>query len=71
MNEIKDLNDYIHDISTIEGTDSKKYKHKNGKLENENGETYTKSTGENDYFFSIVDENGKEAKYTVYNKDSK
>lgn len=23
MNEIKDLNDYIHDISTFEGTDGK------------------------------------------------
>ena len=38
MNEINELNDYIDEISTVEGTDGKKYKHKNGKLENENGE---------------------------------
>ena len=63
--------DYIDEISTVEGTDGKKYKHKNGKLEDENGETYTKSTDDNDYVFSIVSKDGKECKYTVYNKDSK
>ena len=71
MNEINELNDYIDELSTVKGTDGKKYKHKNGKLENENGETYTKSIDENDYIFSIVDKNGKETKYTVYNKDLK
>ena len=28
-------------------------------------------TDDNDYVFSIVDKNGNECKYTVYNKDSK
>lgn len=70
MNEINELNDYIDDISTIEGTDGKRYKQKNDKLVNDNGETYTKSTDDNDYVFSIVDKNGNECKYTVYNKDS-
>jgi hypothetical protein len=70
MNEIKDLDDYLDEISTVEGTDGKKYKHKNNKLEDENGNIYTKSTDDTDYVFSIVSkETGKEAKYTVYNKD--
>lgn len=71
MNEINDLNNYIDEISTVEGTDGKRYKHKNGKLVNDNGETFTKSTDDNDYVFSIVSKDGKECKYTVYNKDSK
>lgn len=71
MDEINKLNDYMDEISTLEGTDGKKYKHKNGMLENENGETYIKSTDDNDYVFSIVDKNDNECKYTVYNKDSK
>ncbi len=71
MNEINELNDHIDEISTVEGTDGKKYKHKNGKLENENGETFTKTIDDNDYVFSIVSKDGKECKYTVYNKDSK
>ena len=63
---------YIDEISIVEGTNGKKYKHIKDKLVDENGNTYTKSTDDTDYVFSIVSkETGKESKYTVYNKDSK
>lgn len=72
MSEIKDLNNYIDEISTVEGTNGKKYKHIKDKLVDEDGNTYTKSTDDTDYFFSIVSkETGEESKYTLYNKDLK
>jgi 5,10-methylenetetrahydrofolate reductase len=72
MSEIKDLDNYIDKISTVEDTNGKKYKHVKDKLVDDDGNTYTKSTDDTDYVFSIVSkETGKESKYTVYNKDSK
>jgi hypothetical protein len=72
MNEIKDLDNYIEEISKYEeikhvnGEIYKKFS--NGLIKNENNETFELSNDEKDYLFSLVDENGIECKYKIYNK---
>jgi hypothetical protein len=70
MNEIKDLDNYIEEISKYEeikhvnGEIYKKFS--NGLIKNENNETFELSNDEKDYSFSIVDKNGIECKYKIY-----
>jgi hypothetical protein len=70
MNEIKDLDNYIEEITKYEeikhvnGEIYKKFS--NGLIKNENNETFEPSNDEKDYSFSLVDENGIECKYKIY-----
>jgi len=70
MNEIKDLGNYIEEISEYEeikhvnGEIYKKFS--NGLIKNENNETFELSNDEKNYSFSLVDENGIECKYKIY-----
>lgn len=48
MNEIQELNKFIDEITTVDGTDGKKYKRVKGKLVDDNGISYTVSNNIDD-----------------------